>query len=310
MNAAPGEASPHGFRPGSARAWILAARPATLTAAATPVLVGTACAARAGAFRAGPALAALAGALLLQIGSNFANDLFDHEKGADTAERIGPTRAVQSGLLTPRAMRSGTSVVFALALLVGLYLAFAAGWPVVVIGLFSIASAIAYTGGPFPLGYHGFGDLFVFVFFGFVAVCGTAFVQAGEVPSLAWAASLPIASLATAILVVNNLRDADTDRQAGKKTIPARFGRGAARIEYAALLVVAYAVPAALVVARVLSPWALLPLATLPLAARATRVVFASTDGPTLNRTLETTARLLLLHGVLFAAGIAAGGSR
>ncbi|MBM3321248.1 MAG: 1,4-dihydroxy-2-naphthoate polyprenyltransferase [Candidatus Eisenbacteria bacterium] len=291
--------------PGGVRAWLLASRPATLTAAATPVLVGTACAIRAGGFRAGPALAALAGALLLQIGSNITNDLFDYEKGADTPDRLGPTRAAQSGLLSPRALRAGAAVVFGLALAVGAYLTAAAGWPVVVIGLLSIASAIAYTGGPYPLGYRGLGDLFVFVFFGFVAVAGSAFVQARAVPPVAWIASVPVASLATAILVVNNVRDADTDRRSGKKTIAARFGRRAGRIEYGVLLLAAYAVPAALAGAPGFSAWVLLPLATIPFAWRTARVVFTSIEGPALNRALKNTARLLFFHGVLFSIGIA-----
>jgi 1,4-dihydroxy-2-naphthoate octaprenyltransferase len=273
-------------------------------------VVGTACALRAESFRGGPALAALAGALLIQIGSNLANDLFDYEKGVDTAERIGPLRATQAGLLSPRAMRAGTAAVFALALLIGIYLVRAAGWPVVVIGLLSIAAAIAYTGGPFPLGYHGLGDLFVFVFFGYVAVCGTVFVQARAVPSFAWIAALPVASLVTAILVVNNLRDADTDRATGKKTIPARFGRRAARIEYGALLAAAYAVPPALVAAGAAGPRALLPLATLPIAFLAARNVFTSSDGPLLNRTLSVTARLLFAYGILFSIGIGTGEGR
>jgi 1,4-dihydroxy-2-naphthoate octaprenyltransferase len=302
MSRPPGE-----IEPGSFRAWLLAARPATLTAAATPVIVGTACAFRAGCLRAGPAAAALLGAFLLQIGSNFANDLFDFEKGVDTAERLGPTRATLSGLLSPRAMRAGTAAVFGLALLDGAYLAAAAGWPVVAIGLLSIVSAFAYTGGPYPLGYHGLGDLFVFLFFGLAAVCGTAYVQALRVPEIAWPAAAAVGALVTAILVVNNIRDADTDRRTGKRTIAARYGRRAARIEYAALLAVGYAIPALLAASGRASAWVLLPLVTLPLAARVARTVFTSTDGPTLNRSLKGTARLLFLHGLLFSIGLAAG---
>ena len=165
--------------------WLLAARPKTLSAASVPVAVGSACAFSLGGLRPAPALAALAGALLLQIGANFANDVYDYEKGADTAERLGPTRAVQAGLITPAAMKRGMYLVFALALLIGAYLTHVAGWPILAIGIVSIVSAVAYTGGPYPLGYNGLGDLFVFVFFGLVAVCGTVFVQLGRVPALA-----------------------------------------------------------------------------------------------------------------------------
>src|SRR6185436_13884519 len=171
-----------------------------------------------------------------------ANDVFDAEKGADTAERLGPTRTVQAGLLSASAVRTGMLVVFGAALLVGVYLTSVAGLTVVWIGLSSIAAAVAYTGGPWPLGYHGLGDVFVMAFFGFVAVCGTAFVQMGRVPELAWWASVPVGALATAILVVNNVRDRETDARAGKRTLAVRLGRGGALGEYFALLAAAYAV--------------------------------------------------------------------
>jgi 1,4-dihydroxy-2-naphthoate octaprenyltransferase len=258
------------------------------------------------ALRVGPALAALVGAMLLQIGSNLANDVFDFEKGADTAERLGPVRAAQAGLLTPRALRAGMIVVFLLALAIGVYLTAVAGWVIVVIGLASIASAVAYTGGPYPLGYHGLGDVFVMAFFGFVAVTGTAFVQAGYVPGVAWAAAVPVGAIATAILVVNNVRDRETDVKAGKRTLPVRFGRTAGIAEYVTLLGAAYAVPALLAATRMLSPTVLLPLLTLPLAVRLARRV-ASDTGRALNASLVGTAKLLLLHAVLFAAGIALG---
>ena len=298
--------APDGVAPGSAAAWVLAARPKTLPAALAPVVVGTACAWREGGFRAGPAMAALAGALLLQVGANLANDVFDHEKGADTHERLGPTRVVQSGLLSGAAVRAGTAAVFAAATAIGLYLAAVAGWPVVAIGLASIAAALAYTGGPYPLGYHGFGDLFVFVFFGPVAVCGSAFVQALRVPELAWWTALPVGALTTAILVVNNVRDIDTDAAAGKRTLAVRLGRGGSLAEYAALLAVAYLVPALLVGSGRLGVWGLLPLASLPLAlSRARRV--ARDRGRALNASLAGTAQLLLVYCVLLAAGVALG---
>ena len=290
--------------PGSVRAWVLAARPATLTAALTPVMVGTAVAYASGGLRVGPALAALFGAFMIQIATNFANDVFDHEKGADTHERLGPTRAVQAGLLTGREVRAGMLAAVALAFLAGLYLTAAAGWPVVVIGVLSVLSGLAYTGGPYPLGYHGLGDVFVMVFFGFVAVCGTVFVQTGTLPPLAWLASVPVGSLATAVLVVNNVRDRESDVKAGKRTLAVRFGRRAGVAEYAALLALAYAAPAAAGLVLHLRGWVLLPLATLPLGIRLFTKL-ATQEGRPLNDCLAGTAKLLLLHGALFATGIA-----
>lgn len=290
--------------PSALASWILAARPKTLSAASVPVVVGSACALALGAFNPGPALAALAGALLLQIGANFANDVYDYEKGADTAERLGPTRAVQAGLITPASMKRGMYLVFGLALLVGVYLTLVAGPIILLIGVVSILSAIAYTGGPYPLGYNGLGDLFVFVFFGLVAVCGTAYVQLGFVPALAVWCSLPVGSLATAILVVNNLRDREQDAAVGKRTLAVRFGARLAIVEYGLLLALAYAVPLFLATSTVHGRFVLLPLLTLPLARGLMRAV-ATERGRALNARLAGTAKLLLIFGVLFALGIA-----
>lgn len=288
--------------PGSLRAWILAARPQTLSAAFVPVAVGTAVAHVAGGVAWLPALAALLGAFLLQIGTNFANDVFDHEKGADTEARLGPTRAAASGLLTPRALYVGMIVSFGLALAVGVYLIAVAGWPILAIGIASILSGIAYTGGPYPLGYHGLGDVFVMIFFGFVAVCGTAYVQLDAVPRDAWIASVPVGALATAILVVNNVRDRVTDVHAGKRTLAVRFGRRAGEAEYLLLLVASYAAPIALAILH-RSPWPLLPLLSLPIGIRLFRDL-RRLEGAPLNATLAGTAKLLLLHGVLLAGGL------
>jgi 1,4-dihydroxy-2-naphthoate octaprenyltransferase len=298
---------PTAIRPGSARAWVLAARPATLTAAVAPVAVGTACAHAAGSLRWDAALAALLGAIAIQIGTNFANDVYDAEKGADTAERVGPMRAVQAGLLDGRAMRLGMVIAFGIATLSGILLTAIAGWPVVAIGIASIASGIAYTGGPYPLGYHGLGDLFVMVFFGPVAVAGTAFVQVGTVPDIAWWASVPVGAIATAILVVNNLRDRHTDARAGKRTLAVRFGRAGAEIEYGLLVVAAYTVPLVLWLGGA-GPAVLLPLATLP-SALALLSQVRTREGAALHATLTGTAKLLLAFGLLFAAGIALGGT-
>lgn len=288
---------------GSWRAWWLAARPRTLPVSAAPVVVGTALALADGRARALPAAAALLGALLLQVGANFANDLFDFEKGADTDERLGPPRAVQLGLLSPTQMRAGTITAFAAAFAVGIYLVAVAGWPVIVIGLLSIAAGIAYTGGPYPLGYHGLGDVTVFLFFGVVAVCGTYYVQALELATSAVAASLPVGALATAILVVNNVRDIETDAAAGKRTLAVVMGRRASRIQYTALLLLPYAF---LPVAHLTfgAPLAVfLPLLTLPLAIRLIRTIAKQSDGPSLNEALAGTAKLELGFSVLLATG-------
>ncbi|HXK16492.1 MAG TPA: 1,4-dihydroxy-2-naphthoate polyprenyltransferase, partial [Polyangiaceae bacterium] len=264
---------------------------------------GSACATALGGFQLWPALAALGGALLLQIGANFANDVYDYEKGADTPERLGPTRAVQAGLLTPAAMKGGMFLVFGLALVLGAYLTAVAGPSILAIGIVSIISAIAYTGGPYPLGYNGLGDLFVFVFFGLVAVCGTVFVQVREVPALAVWCSVPVGALATAILVVNNLRDHEQDARVGKRTLAVRWGPKAVIYEYLVLLAVSYAVPLFLATSSARGRFVLLPLLTLPLARRLMRAVMSET-GRALNARLAGTAKLLLLFGVLFALGI------
>ncbi|HSU38540.1 MAG TPA: 1,4-dihydroxy-2-naphthoate polyprenyltransferase [Polyangiaceae bacterium] len=292
-----------GVRPGSLRAWVIAARPPTLSAALVPVAVGTACAAAEGSLKAGPALAALAGALLLQVAANFANDVFDYEKGADTAERLGPVRAVQAGLLSPSTVRRGLYFVIALALLVGVYLAATAGPVIIALGLASIAAAVAYTGGPYPLGYHGLGDVFVMLFFGFVAVLGTTFVQVGHLTELAIWAAVPVGALATAILVVNNLRDIETDRVAGKRTLAVRWGERGALAEYALLLALAYGVPVALFARGHETTTILLPLLTLPLGVGLVRAV-ARERGRALNPLLKRTALLLLAYGLLFALGL------
>lgn len=285
------------------RAWLLAARPKTLPAAIGPVLVGAALAYADGAFRAGPAFAALLGALLLQVGSNFANDYFDFFRGADPADRLGPPRVTASGLIPAVAMRVGMVVVFGLAVVVGLYLVAVGGWPVVAIGVASILAALAYTGGPFPFGYYGLGDLFVFLFFGLVAVCGTYYVQALTLtPAVGLAAAAP-GLLITAILVVNNLRDLETDRRAHKRTLAVLLGRQATLGEYMGLLVGAYLTPPLLWLAAGRSAWVLLPWLTAPLAVRLARTLVRAGDGRTFNATLAGTARLSLLFSLLLALG-------
>lgn len=291
-----------GLKPGSLAVWWLACRPATLWAAVAPVLVGVACASSAGGFSSGPAAAALCGAIFIQIGTNFANDLFDFRKGADTSERLGPVRAAQAGLLTVRQLALGTALAFGAATLCGVYLAVIAGWPVIVVGLASIAAGIGYTGGPRPLGYLGLGDVFVFAFFGVIAVTMTAYVQMLAVPRSAWIASLGVGALSTAILVVNNLRDRPTDEVAGKKTLAVRFGEGFARVEYFLLVAGAFLVPPALLsVEGRLAP--LLAMLCAPLAVPQLGLM-KSGVGRELNPALGGTARLLLIYCVLLSLGL------
>ena len=292
-------------RPGALRTWLLAARPATLVAAVVPVAVGSACAWAESGLRWSVGLAALLGAVFIQVGTNFANDVYDFEKGADTGERLGPTRAVQAGLLSASQMRAGMWVVFAAAVAAGAWLTALSGPWVIGVGLVSIACGIAYTGGPYPLGYNGLGDAFVFAFFGPVAVCGTALAHLGRIPTAGWVASLPVGALATGILVVNNLRDCPTDARAGKRTLAVRWGERAAVAEYALLLVLAYAAPLGWALDS-RSPWALLPWVTAPWAVRLARAV-ATERGRALNGRLAGTAKLLVAHGLLWAVGLGVG---
>lgn len=283
--------------------WMLASRPRTLPAAAAPVIVGSAVAWYDGLFHAGPALAALVAALLLQVGANLANDVFDFHRGADTAERLGPLRVTQAGLLAPRQVLAGMWLCFGLAVLLGLYLTLIAGWPVVIIGLASILAAIAYTGGPFPLGYYGLGDIAVFLFFGLAAVCGTYYVQALQITWLAFWSSLPMGFLITAILVVNNLRDIDTDRAAGKHTLAVRLDVFGARQEYLWLVIGAYLVPPIIWLFEIGPAWVLLAWCTLPAAIALLRFVWTQKGRP-LNKALGGTGQLTLLYACFYAIGL------
>jgi 1,4-dihydroxy-2-naphthoate polyprenyltransferase len=294
-------------RPSRVGAWLHAFRIPTLAASVVPVLVGTAVAWRHGASRPLAALAALVGSVAIQIGTNLANDIYDFRKGADAPGRIGPPRVLPQGWLSGSEVRTGMIVSFAIAALAGVYLWRVAGWPVVAIGTASIAAGIGYTAGPFALAYVGLGDLAVLLFFGFVAVLGTYYVQAGTVHPEAVLAAIPVGALATAILIVNNVRDLDRDRAAGKRTLAVLLGRRGARAEFLAFLIAAYAVPLGLWAQGFRSAWILLPFATGPLAMRALHAVRQREDGPALNRALLDTARLHALFGVLFAAGIVLG---
>ena len=288
--------------PGPAAVWFLAARPKTLWASVAPVVVGTAMAVDDGGFHAPSALAALACAVLIQVATNFANDIFDFEKGADTESRQGPLRVTQAGLVTPGMMKRGIAAVLTLTLLGGLYLVWRGGWPAALIGIFSVAAGLLYTGGPRPLGYMGLGDLFVLVFFGPVAVAGTYYVQALSVNATVIAAGLAPGLLSVAILAVNNLRDADEDRRTGKRTLAVRFGCGFARREYVAAVVAACLTPLALYLASGQRPWSVAATAVAAAALPAFRRIFVF-EGPSLNPVLADTAKLLLLYSAVFSVG-------
>ena len=287
-----------------AHAWWSAIRPRTLSAAVVPVAVGTAVAARDGHAQPGVALVALLCALLLQAGTNLVNDWGDARRGADGPDRLGPARAVHAGWLTARDVLRGAALVLGTATLLGAYLISRGGWPIAAIGAASLVAAVAYTAGPFPLAYHALGEVFVFLFFGPIAVCGAELVQAGRVSVLALMASLPVGCLATAILLVNNVRDVDGDRRAAKRTLVVRLGRPAGRALYACMLVLAFCLTPALAVLfqapAIVLAWCAAPLAIAPL-----RAVLRRIDGPGLNAALAATARLHLAFGLLLACGLA-----
>jgi 1,4-dihydroxy-2-naphthoate polyprenyltransferase len=286
------------------RIWVMAARLRTLPAAIAPVLVGTSLAGQEGTFRAGAFAAALLGAIFIQVGTNLSNDYSDARRGADTEDRLGPVRVTAGGLVPPRQVLIATYVTFGLAVLCGAYLVYVAGPALLAIGAASILAGVLYTGGPRPYGYEGLGEVFVFLFFGIVAVTGSYFVQVETLEWEAFALAVPVGLLAAAILVVNNVRDIDTDRRAGKRTLAVRLGRRNVRTLYSVMLLVAYV--AVIPVVLPLSPWVLLPWLTLPLAARLARTVRAHVDGPTLNAALARTGMLQLLFCVLLSAGILA----
>ncbi|NIA13677.1 MAG: 1,4-dihydroxy-2-naphthoate polyprenyltransferase [Nitrospiraceae bacterium] len=285
------------------KTWMLAARPKTLGAAIAPVVMGSAMAIEADGFHLLSAVCCLLGALLIQIGANFANDYFDHAKGADTPQRIGPTRATQAGLVSPAAMMRATALAFALACVPGLYIVVRGGWPFVAIGLVSILCGVLYSGGPFPLGYLGLADFFVLVFFGPIAVGGTYYVQTHAIGTDALLAGAAAGLFSVAILTINNLRDIDEDRASGKRTLPVRFGRTFAKAEYSVCLVMAaLVIPIALAVRGDHLP-VLIGALVLPAAAPVVRTVNTRTDGPALNNALAATGKLLLVFSVLFSLG-------
>ncbi len=286
-----------------ANPWVLAARPPTLWAAVAPVLIGSALAHRDGAFRWDALAATLAAAVLIQIGVNYANDYSDGVRGTDSPDRIGPQRAVAAQLVTPQQMKRAIGIVFATAAVLGVYLATIAGPVIIVIGVASIAAAFGYTGGPVPYGYRGFGEVFVFVFFGLVATVGSRFVYDRSAPLDAWMGGVVMGLLASAILIANNIRDIDTDTTAGKRTLAVMLGRARTRTLFAATVYGAFAVVAVAALASAIPPWSALSLLALPLAVPVVRAVSTHVAGPELIAALKGTARLQLLVGALFAAG-------
>ena len=290
----------------AARIWLMAARVRTLPAAIAPVLVGTAAAVeRAGELpRIGGFVVALLGSILIQIGTNLANDYSDARRGADTADRLGPVRVTSAGLVTPRRVLVATWIAFGAAVACGVYLAVLAGWVILLIGALSIAAGVLYTGGPRPYGYAGLGELFVFLFFGLVAVNGSYYVQLEALSFISLGLSVAVGLLSTAILVVNNVRDLETDRRAGKRTLAVRLGRESTRRLYTGLVTGAYAV-LVLTLAIDGGPWwALLGLLSVPLAGPPMRAVRTRTDGPSLNAALAGTGALLALFSLLLSAGL------
>jgi len=290
--------------------WLMASRPRTLPAAVAPVLVGTSIAVTRDVFRLGPFIAALLGAILIQVGTNLSNDYSDARRGADTEDRLGPVRVTAGGLVPPRTVLLWTYLTFGAAALCGVYLVIVAGWELLVLGILSILAGVLYTGGPRPYGYEGLGEVFVFLFFGLVAVAGSTFAQLQSWPWESFALAVPVGLLVTAILVVNNIRDMDTDRRAGKRTLAVRLGRERARAEYTLLLVIAFVVLAPIAAIEIADSgsasalWWLLPWLLAPLAVKLVGVVRTHVDGPTLNGALARTAGLQLVFCVLLAAGI------
>jgi 1,4-dihydroxy-2-naphthoate octaprenyltransferase len=294
--------------PSSVRIWVMAARIRTLPAAVAPVLVGTSLALGAGHFKALAFVAALLGAIFIQVGTNLSNDYSDARRGADTEDRLGPVRVTAGGLVPPRQVLVATYVTFGLAVLCGVYLVYVAGWELIAVGAASILAGVLYTGGPRPYGYEGLGEVFVFLFFGIVAVAGSYYVQTRALPWQAFVCAVPVGLLASAILVVNNVRDVDTDRRAGKRTLAVRLGRERTRNLYAAMLALAFLCAPLPWLLGSMTAWLLLCWGALPLAVSVARVVRTRVDGSSLNGALAKTGMLQLLFCLLFSAGILASG--
>src|SRR5689334_20448637 len=290
--------------PSGVRIWLMAARIRTLPAAIAPVLVGTALAGWQHIFHPLRFVAALVGAIFIQVGTNLSNDYSDARRGADTDDRLGPVRVTAGGLVPPDQVLRATYVSFGVAVLAGVYLVVVAGWQLLLVGAASILAGVLYTGGPKPYGYEGLGELFVFLFFGIVAVAGSYFVQVKHLDWKAFALAVPVGLLASAILVVNNFRDSDSDRRAGKRTLAVRLGRAKTRTMFAVIVYLAFVLAPVTWVFGPMKPWVLLPWLTLPLAAQIVREVRNRTDGPSLNQALAHTGMLQLAFCTLLSAGL------
>lgn len=283
--------------------WIIASRPKTLLAAIVPVLVGTSAAYSSGSFFIEYSFIALLCSILIQIGTNFTNDLFDFMKGADTSERKGPARVLASGLISVKQMKLAIFLVFLLAFLSGLYLIAAGGMVILAIGITSIAAGLAYTAGPYPLAYNGLGDVFVFVFFGLVGTMGTYYLHTKDFTLLSFLSAIPVGALITNILVVNNYRDIEQDKAANKITLAVKLGKGVTRKQFLFSALISYLIPFLLFFMYDFSLWIFLPILSLPLAIKSIKMIY-SFEGIQLNKTLEITAALSFLYGILFSAGM------
>ncbi len=285
------------------QAWVLASRPKTLLAAFVPVIVGTAIAVYDNSFNLLAAVDALICSVLIQVGTNFSNDLFDYLAGTDSKERVGPKRALTEGWISVKEMKTGIVLTFGITFLLGLYLVSLAGWPILLVGVLSILAGLAYTAGPFPLAYNGLGDIFVFIFFGIVGTVGTYYVQALNFSYLALISSIPVGALITNILIVNNYRDIDEDKKAGKKTLAVIFGARFSQLQFLFLTFISYATPFIIYFYFKKSYFVFLPWLTIPLAAKTVGMIYKS-KGSELNNTLELTAKLSAIFGLLLAIGI------
>jgi 1,4-dihydroxy-2-naphthoate polyprenyltransferase len=290
--------------PDGIRIWLMAARVRTLPAAIAPVLVGTSLAGFAHVFHPLRFIAALVGAIFIQVGTNLSNDYSDARRGADTEDRLGPVRVTAGGLVPPKRVLVATYISFGVAVLAGIYLIAVAGWQLLIVGAASILAGVLYTGGPRPYGYEGLGEAFVFLFFGIVAVAGSYFVQVKHLNWEAFALAVPVGLLAASILVVNNVRDIDSDRRAGKRTLAVRLGRERTRVLFAVTVYLAFALAPVTWLFGPVTAWVLLPWLTIPLAARIVRTVRNRTDGPSLNQALAQTGMLQLAFCVLLSAAL------
>ncbi len=278
------------------RIWIEAARPKTLIAAIAPVVLASAWAAETATFQLGLFVVILLSATAIQIGTNFANDYFDHKKGGDTPERLGPTRATHAGLVSPEQMKRAFILAFTIAALLGLYLIWHGGWPIAVIGIFSILFGIGYTAGPLPLAYKGLGDIFVFVFFGLISVAGTYYLHTGHFHPTVWLIGIACGCLSTAILAVNNLRDRDEDRKTGKKTLAVRLGPMAVRFEYTLCVYIGFLIVPMSLGMTATTPWTYLAaIAGFALISRRLIRRVWKTDGTALNDLLADTGKYYAL---------------